>query len=247
MLNAWPVIGSGVHWNAPAWSISVEWFCYLFLFPLLLRLGAPRSTPIRLLCIVLLSSASYSMFVRHFDGELSAAQLHQSADKLSYWVDLIRGAFGFTAGWIVFLCYERRDALYTFCTKSPSLIWSVIAIIIAVAYCGRINLQALVFVYPFAILAATDRASIASRLLGSRPLHFLGVISYSIYMTHFILFIGLMVLFGSPDIWRWFAYPAAILISFAVFWFSYFLIERPAREAIRHIQTTSTSIVSAPP
>ncbi|MGY4169144.1 hypothetical protein ACVIM8_003217 [Bradyrhizobium sp. USDA 4529] len=98
MLNAWPVIGSGVHWNAPAWSISVEWFCYLFLFPLLLRLGAPRSTPIRLLCIVLLSSASYSMFVRHFDGELSAAQLHQSADKLSYWVDLIRGAFGFTAG-----------------------------------------------------------------------------------------------------------------------------------------------------
>ena len=51
MLNSWPIIGSGEHWNFPAWSISVEWFCYVLLFPLLLRQTAPSSTPIKLLCL----------------------------------------------------------------------------------------------------------------------------------------------------------------------------------------------------
>ena len=36
MLNGWPVIGTGMHWDAPAWSLSAEWFCYVALFPLLL-------------------------------------------------------------------------------------------------------------------------------------------------------------------------------------------------------------------
>src|SRR4051812_47186828 len=53
-----------------------------------------------------------------------------------------------------------------------------------------INAQALVFLFPFVVLAATDPASATSRLLGSRALHFLGVISYSIYMVHsFVLII----------------------------------------------------------
>ncbi|WGS22322.1 MULTISPECIES: hypothetical protein [unclassified Bradyrhizobium] len=68
-------------------------------------------------------------------------------------------------------------------------------------YCDRINPQALVFLFPFVVLAATDQASATSRLLGSQGLHFLGVISYSIYMTHLILFVGFLAAFGSPDTW----------------------------------------------
>ena len=42
LVNCWPVIGTGVHWNIPAWSISVEFFCYLAIFPLLGVFDRPR-------------------------------------------------------------------------------------------------------------------------------------------------------------------------------------------------------------
>lgn len=45
MLNGWPVIGTGMHWDAPAWSLSAEWFCYVALFPLLLFRNAPPTLP----------------------------------------------------------------------------------------------------------------------------------------------------------------------------------------------------------
>ncbi|MGY3492310.1 MULTISPECIES: acyltransferase family protein [Bradyrhizobium] len=233
MLNSWPLIGSGVHWNSPAWSVSVEWFCYVLLFPLLLFQKAPRSTAIRLLCIVLLSATAYSLFVRHFDSNLFIPMLYEPKSQWSYWVDLFRGVFSFTAGWIVFSCYDRRDALYTFCTKSSALLWSSVVLLIALAYCDRINSQALMLLYPFVVLAATDQTSVASRLLGSRPLHFLGLISYSIYMTHYVLFIGVVAVFGLPATWKLSIYPLVAGICLAMFIGSYLVIERPARDAIR--------------
>lgn len=111
MLNSWPVIGSGVHWNTPAWSISVEWFCYVLLFPLLLFQKRPRSTAIRLLCIVVLSALSYSLFVRYFDADMSIPQIYEPKSRWSEWIGLFRGVFGFAAGWIVFVCFEKRDGL----------------------------------------------------------------------------------------------------------------------------------------
>ncbi|WP_246788496.1 acyltransferase [Bradyrhizobium sp. CCBAU 53421] len=235
MLNAWP-FGSAVHWNVAAWSISSEWFCYLVLFPLLLYQKAARSAAMRLLCIVVLSATSYSIFVRCFDGNLGAARIYHSESQWSYWVALLRGVFGFTAGWVVFACYERRDGLYTFCTRASTLIWSIVILTVVLAYRDLVNPQALVFLHPFVVLAATDQASATSRLLGSRPLHFLGVISYSIYMMHYILFVGFLAALGPPNTWSPLTYVLAAAMSLAVLAGSYFLIERPARDAIRNLQ-----------
>ncbi|MGY3492311.1 acyltransferase family protein [Bradyrhizobium sp. USDA 4502] len=232
-LNSWPIIGSGVHWDPPAWSISVEWLCYLLLFPLLLVQRAPSSTPIRLLCIVVLSSISYSLFVRYFDSNVMLPQRYQAQTQWSYWVNSLRGAFGFTAGWLVFRCFEKRDGIYVFCARFHWLIWCSMGLIVAFAYCDHINPQALVFLFPFAVLAATDQTSASSRLLGSKGLHFLGVISYSIYMTHFVVFVCLLDAFGPPATWTISIYAAAIILAAAVFTISYFMIEKPARDAIR--------------
>ncbi|MEN3347940.1 MAG: hypothetical protein V7632_1575 [Bradyrhizobium sp.] len=48
---------------------------------------------------------------------------------------------------------------------------------------------------------STDPTSVTSRLLGSRPLHFLGVISYTIYMTHLVILNVFTFSFGTPDKW----------------------------------------------
>ncbi|OKO78719.1 acyltransferase [Bradyrhizobium sp. NAS96.2] len=244
MLNAWP-FGSDVHWNVTAWSISSEWFCYLALFPLLLYQKVARSAAMRLLCIVVLSATSYSIFVRYYDGNLGTAQIYHAKSQWSYWVALLRGVFGFTAGWVVFACYERRDGLYIFCTRASALIWSTLIVGVVLAYRDLLNPQALVFIHPFVVLAATDQGSATSRLLGSRPLHFLGVISYSIYMTHYILFVGYLAVFGLPSAWSAQTYVLLACTTLAVFAGSYFFFERPARDVIRSLQRVRPAQTSA--
>ena len=234
MLNCWPVIGSGVHWNPAAWSISIEWFCYVLVFPLLLLQKAPQSAPIRLSCMIALSAVSYYLFVSHFDPSLFIPELHVPRTELSYWVNLCRGVFGFTAGWIAFASFEKRDGVYAFCTKFSTLIWSGIVLTVFLRYCGLVKPQALVFFFPFVVLAATCSDTITSRLLGSKLLHFLGVISYSIYMTHIIVIVLFVGAFHAVDTWQTsvFALGAIFFVSIG----TYFAIEVPARNAIRGVR-----------
>jgi peptidoglycan/LPS O-acetylase OafA/YrhL len=99
---------------------------------------------------------------------------------------------------------------------------------------GLIDPQALIFLYPFVVLAATDPTRPTSRLLGSRVVHFFGVISYSIYMMHVIVCVLFIAAFQSLDPWptRAFALATVFVVSVA----TYFLIEMPARNAIRGLQ-----------
>jgi peptidoglycan/LPS O-acetylase OafA/YrhL len=235
MLNDWPVIGSGVHWNPVAWSISIEWFCYILLYPFLLFQKAPSSTLVRLLCMIVLSAGSYCLFVNYFDANLFTAEIYVPTSQLSYWVNLFRGVFGFTAGWIVFASFEKRDWLYAFCTRFSALIWWGVVFILFLRNRGLVNPQALVFLFPFVVLAATEPSSATSRLLGSKVLHFLGVISYSIYMMHCIVYVLIYVLgFHTFDTWpaRIFAFATVLVVST----FTYFAIEVPARNAIRGLR-----------
>lgn len=86
------------------------------------------------------------------------------------------------------------------------------------------------------MLVAADQRSVASHLLGSGPLYFLGVISHSIYMTHFALFIGVVAVFGLPTTRPLSFYP---LVSLAVSTDSYLAIERPTGNAVRRFQCNS--------
>lgn len=241
MLNCWPIIGSGVHWNPAAWSISIEWFCYVLLFPLLLFQRTPRSAPIRLSCMIVLPAVSYYLFVNYFDPSLFNPELHIAKSQLSYWVNLCRGIFGFTAGWIVFASYEERDGIHAFCTKFSTLIWSGIVLTLFLRYRGLVNQEALVFFFPFAVLAATNPNSVTSRLLGSKLLHFLGVISYSIYMVHIVVIVLFAGAFHAIDTWQmtFFALATVLFVSIG----SYFGIEVPARNAIRGIRRMGTAPV----
>jgi peptidoglycan/LPS O-acetylase OafA/YrhL len=238
MMNSWPVIGSGVHWNIPAWSISVEWFCYVLLFPLLLLQKAPRATSTKLLCLVVLSAVSYELFMNYFDPRF--AEFNVAKSQWSHWASLLRGVFGFTAGWIIFASFEKRDELHAFSARLSTPIWLGFVAILILWYYRLVHSQALVFLFPFVVLAATDPASVTSRLLGSKVLHFLGVISYSIYMTHAIVFILFIRAFSNPSTWPMSIYVLLIGTTFVVSIGTYFAIEMPARNAIRGLRRTVT-------
>jgi peptidoglycan/LPS O-acetylase OafA/YrhL len=83
---------------------------------------------------------------------------------------------------------------------------------------------------------STDPTSVTSRLLGSRPLHFLGVISYTIYMTHLVILNVFTFSFGTPDKWPLSTYVLLAATTCVVFVGTYFGLEVPARSAIRNLQ-----------
>lgn len=233
MLNGWPVIGTGMHWDAPAWSLSAEWFCYVALFPLLLFRNAPPTAAARFLGIVLCSAVGYWLFARYFfEGSIGSVPESQ----VSYWVPLGRATCGFVSGWLAFASFQRRDGLHAACTRFSGAIWCGVALIVLLVYRGPTNPQMLVFVWPFVVLAGTGEDSLSSRLLGSKPMHFLGVISYSIYMTHFIILTTFMTTFGPLDTWSPAIFGLLAGTTVAVSIGAHVVLEVPARDAIRGLR-----------
>jgi peptidoglycan/LPS O-acetylase OafA/YrhL len=81
------------------------------------------------------------------------------------------------------------------------------------------------------LLIASLRSRLAERILGSRPLRFLGQISYGIYLLHFVAIMNLSR-FATlyPKSYLLFALSLVVVVAAATL--AHILIERPARDAI---------------
>lgn len=88
MTNAWFVLSSGVHYNSAAWSVSVEFFCYLFVFPILFRLFGrllELAGAVRLGLALLLAVGGAIIFFKYFNAFVflwSRSGLWSSRDRL---------------------------------------------------------------------------------------------------------------------------------------------------------------------
>ena len=202
MLNCWPIIGSACIGILPAWSISIEWFCYVLLFPLLLFQKPPQSPPIRMSCMIVLPALSYYLFVSYFDASLFNPELHVAKSPLSYWVNLCRGIFGFATGWIVFASFEKRDGIYAFCTKYSTVIWSGIVFALFLRYCELLNRRR--WCSSFHSWCFTRRVLPQSRRAcwDQSCCTFSVLISYSIYMMHLIVLVVFVGVLHAVDTWQ---------------------------------------------
>ncbi|QOZ25286.1 acyltransferase [Bradyrhizobium sp. CCBAU 51753] len=231
MVNDWPIVGSGVHWNAPAWSISIEWLCYLLLFPVLLRLKPPSENT-RFLLLVALSAATYAILL-FFEGRLTNGLPYGEPNAWSQWAATLRGASAFAVGWIAYWSYRQRDGIHSLCSRYSTAIWLCFGAVLTLSYLDTIRPQTVVLFFPFLVLTATDACSQPSRVLGSAPIHYLGDISYSIYMVHFAMFIVFAHVVGRSATWTAPVYVALIATTVVVSALTYWFIERPSRGAIR--------------
>lgn len=77
--------------------------------------------------------------------------------------------------------------------------------------------------------------SATTRLLEWRPIYYLGVISYSIYLVHLIAIYAMRHVFSSHGWSLTVANLTAILLSLLLAPIAYHLIEVPGRMAIRHL------------
>jgi peptidoglycan/LPS O-acetylase OafA/YrhL len=228
-----PGFGIGHSVNLPAWSIAVEFAAY-FLFPILLGLVFKAG---REGVVIAVAGASALLFA------VCATGLHFSPDALPGhgrgWRDLCRCLSEFTLGLATYRLFLARPAAEFF--KKDAVCFAVSAVIVALIAVKADEYFVLLF-FPALVLSLALNEGLPARLLGIRPIYFLGVISYSLYLIHDTLreLSAMIVRHYHPALLSpRLAMAMAALCSVAVIplaWVSYVLVERPGRTFVRNLR-----------
>lgn len=160
-----------ITWNGPSWSISAEWIVGLA-FPLLVPTIA-RLRPSGLLLLYVVTLAGFAL--------LSAGPQHD-LDLTSDW-GVPRCFLGFTGGMVLYRVW--RDGAPGWMATDTAALTATAAIVLAM----HLNLRG-VFVMPLfglLILCLAQNTARVGRALGTRPMIFLGEISYAIYLAQILL------------------------------------------------------------
>lgn len=170
--------------DSPGWSISAEWAAYL-LFPLLLSIAYFSKatwgwcTAVLCICAIVLL-ARLPVVPGEFRKPEALLDLHDHHGALSLWRCLPEFTLGILAarvagtragGWIV---------------ARPWLA-SCIGLVCVVLMCVPRTDVGVVLLFPLLILCLSSDRGLASSFLSWKPVHYLGVISYSIYLVHYLL------------------------------------------------------------
>jgi peptidoglycan/LPS O-acetylase OafA/YrhL len=212
--------------NGPAWSIGVEYFCYILVFPVLVALMRLRWRPWLLLAWsgVAILVFSRGLVICHRGGLFADAPSFLSNPFLQ------RGIIGFTIGFLVCTIFLRVQKY----PWSASLISTAACIFIALmvlALSKAIPPHMALYTMPFLVFFTAFDCGIVASVLKLGPIQWLGTRSYSIYLWH-------QPIINYTEHFRDFIseplYSAAILFSvFGVAEVSYRYFEIPARSAIR--------------
>ncbi len=208
-----------LRWNDPAWSISTEWAAYL-LFPLVVRLCRwDRLPSLALLGLVaLLFAALHLMIVASGQDRLGAA-IPQ--------LGLPRCLMEFAAGNVLCILWQRWRG------------WRGTAPLAALVGAGALGLglwgdfwdSAYSPTVLFAgLLALACAKGPVARLLAGRLAVDLGEMSYSTYLSHFLLFVLFKIMFIGPQLqlgWLGLIGYGAMVFSASVL--LYHGVEKPAQ------------------
>lgn len=236
LIQSW---GFGKSYVQPSWSISTEFFAYL-LFPVLSFLALYQSRKVAaviaftafcmtLLLPVLFSGAKSNLNLDFWNGETLAP--------------LLRCVAEFTLGILCYRVYSSGSS-----NLLSNKVWPTFVLAIAISsllFINNTDFLIILLLPPF-ILSLTSENRL-SRLMGGKPIHWLGLTSYSIYMVHGLVFYfredGQAVLehLHIPH-----AYSVSLAMSFPAIILAgaltYYFIEKPARGFIRKTRLRNRTI-----
>jgi peptidoglycan/LPS O-acetylase OafA/YrhL len=233
MVQTWA--GTNGHgWNAVDWSVSAEWFAYLFVFPIatLLLRWIKRAWLYSLLAALLLAGLSETLPWphRHTLGIFVPPPIAMIT------LEFLAGAM---------LCgLKRQWNSLPARTLNAMLGLSIGAALFLMAWpslAGDGCRPAMVGCFGLAILALSYERGIMSGFMSTPVLVYLGEISYSLYLTHQIVQRVLKVMFHPdrfdelatfPRLLFFVLYLVAILGAAAML---YHLVEQPSRRYLRKV------------
>jgi peptidoglycan/LPS O-acetylase OafA/YrhL len=224
-------------WNTPSWSISCEFAAYV-----LFSFGAASGFLKKDAAVLTLAATGVLCY--------AAVALSRGTLDVTYDLGLVRALSGFALGMLLGRCSSIALAAARMPDAALSWMQSIVFLVIGIQL-SFFDGPAAAFCIPlFVFLAALlqkDRGLIA-KVLGSRPLQFLGQISYSLYMTQFFVLtvVGIAVkrLFHVPleedpvtrimtlQLAPWFGdvlLLSCLLLILVVAAFTYQFVEAPAR------------------
>ncbi|HEX8625303.1 MAG TPA: acyltransferase [Allosphingosinicella sp.] len=214
---------SALTWNDPSWSISGEAAAYL-LFPLIvLAVDWKKLSPTWAIAALLLLALVLSAVM----GWNGAFILDRDIPRFG----LLRAATEFSMGTILCALWQR------WCS-TPRMTAALAGALVAAALlltfaAGAPETLVVPLILAGLLLVVALTADRAGNPLAVRPIHYLGEISYSTYLVHFLLYIVFKILFVAD--------PANVppgliglflLITFLASVALYHGVERPAQRAL---------------
>lgn len=212
---------------APAWSLSVEWWIYLF-FPFIFRIIFKSNNAIKFLLIVL------SIVILFYIGSREKNFLHGGDLDIYFGITpLFRGICDYVIGVIIFFVPQRVKL------KNQNMICLIILFLIAILLC--IPHTDVVLIELFAMLILTlskENEFILSRIFNNKLVYFLGLISYSMYLTH----IFVMDYFKSEFSNQYFYLSCIIQLAIivAISYMTYRLIEKNVSQSVKKILSSKS-------
>jgi peptidoglycan/LPS O-acetylase OafA/YrhL len=171
LVHAWSSHTTGVSFNYPSWSISIEFYMYFIFY------------------LTLIITKNFKALVWSVVFIVSFILLYEKTDLLM--TNVLRGNSNFFGGCLIYLVFTKINTF-----KMSVLLGTFIEIIllIGVYYIVQSTIEYRGFIatvlFFFTILFFAFEAGHMSRLLVSRPLQELGKLSYSIYMVHALILLG---------------------------------------------------------
>lgn len=211
---------SALSWNHPAWSISTEFAAYLT-FPLLVLAAKPQRWPTAGLIAAIVGIC------------LVLAALFKAAGAIGLGSDiaqlgLIRCLCQFAIGCLICIIWQRSAANTKMTTRIAGLLFVGACLVALTGFPSEALAFPLAIAPLLLFLAMNDGAR--WNLFRSRPLIWLGEISYSTYLIHFVGWRVFKLLFVADAANVSFGQTALFLILILVgSFFSYHLIEQPGR------------------
>lgn len=253
-------------WNGPSWSISAEWWTYLLFALMCYSLNLKT----RWMAFMTLALLGVLIFLFALDTGLNV--------HVNY--GFLRCVLGFSVGVLCYCCrtwlVSNKPELSTNTGLASSL--EVLIGVAVIGFCllpldGRISVAA-PFLFALAVIVFSYENGPLSRFLKTKPLQFLGMLSFSIYMVHWLvqsviyhlvslsakrLKINLWdgatnqlgestLLVGRTALEGSIAHVLALGLVILLSYFTYHYVERPGRTlAQRYLSSRAASISSALP
>ncbi len=220
MVHAWgPFMEGPGAWNPPSWSVSIEWLAY-FVFPFLIW-GTARWSTRPWLPIIAMVIIGFALNAQIFWG-------------LSGLEGVTRGLSQFALGCLMANLYGSRTAEWLQTRLGSTL--AMLLLVVGFALLPETGFIVGVLTAPL-LLALCSDSNAPARFFGSKPMFFLGEISYSIYLGHF-LFTSIAYRLISVE---WMktgvleAVAGVLLINafvIGVSTLSYYFVEQPGRDLL---------------
>lgn len=227
LVHMW--FGSDLTWNVPSWSISSEWFVYLF-FPLMafslrkLRGGIAA----HLLSIVAAAVVLYVIY--------AMSGLHSIGADIPH-MALVRTMFEFLMGVFVGSLYvNHRDFLERYATVALAA-FVASCLLYALTSTPDYALIPITFALLIAYLSVTT--SWITAALSTPVLVYLGEISYSTYMVHYLVYDLLKAAFISNthqinQVYLWLSFVVVFILSVAL----HHVVDMPSQKYFRRRLST---------